>query len=154
MVYERSDLGDFNSIVCFRAVIIGIEDALGPTRASTVLKRVGKARGGKLAASLGLMGTNIPPEELAKKLDAALGETGTKLCKVVAGRREGDKVFIETAETVCSAGERMGSERQCTFTLGVIWGALETVTGEDFSEEHTASVLRGGNADVFEFTKK
>ena len=60
--------------------------------------------------------------------------------------------MIETQDTVCSAGEPMGSDRKCTFTLGAVWGALEAITGQTYLGEHTESVLRGGTSDKFVFT--
>ncbi|WP_306468315.1 hypothetical protein [Deinococcus alpinitundrae] len=66
--------------------------------------------------------------------------------------QEGEQMIIETQETVCSAGEPLGSERTCTLTLGAVWGALEAITGEMWLGEHTDSVLRGGTSDKFVFS--
>ena len=41
----RAHLGDFNSIICFRAVVTGIEDALGPRAAMIALVAAGRTRG-------------------------------------------------------------------------------------------------------------
>ena len=153
MVYERTELGDFSSVVCFKAVIVGVEDTLGVDGAGVVFTRAGKVRGKDLVESLGLTGKNLPVEDLAKALNDALGQPGTRLCAVKSATQEDDKIIVRTAETVCSAGEEMGSERKCTFTLGAIWGALEAVTGETYLGEHTGSVLRGDDADVFEYTR-
>lgn len=148
----RPNLGDFSSIVCFKAVIVGVEDTLGPDGAAVCFIRAGKVRGEALAKSLGLTGTNPPVEQLASLLDDAIGQNGTRLCRVVGARQEGEKIVVETDETVCSAGEAMGSERTCTFTLGAVCGALEAATGKKYLPRHTESVLRGGSHDVFEFT--
>ena len=58
---------------------------------------------------------------------------------------------MDTTETVCSAGEEIGSDRNCTFTLGAVWGALEGINGKTYLGEQTQSVLRGGQYDRFVF---
>ena len=152
MTSHREKLGEFSSVVCFKAVIVGVEDTLGEDGAAVVFTRAGKVRGQQLVASLGLTGKNIPVEELATTLNAALGSDGTRLCRVEKAGINGDTVVIDTQETVCSAGELNGSTRKCTFTLGAIWGALEAVSGKRYLGEHTESVLRGGSSDRFVFS--
>ena len=152
MTTHREALGEFSSVVCFKAVIVGVEDTLGEDGAAVVFTRAGKVRGQQLVASLGLTGKNIPVAELAITLNAALGQDGTRLCRVEQATRNGDTVVVDTQETVCSAGEPNGSLRKCTFTLGAIWGALEAVSGQRYLGEHTESVLRGGSSDRFVFS--
>lgn len=149
---ERTQLGDFSSIVCFKAVITGVEDTLGPDGAAVVFTRAGKVRGQQLATQLGLAGSNMPVEELGIALNEALGADGTRLCAVKRAYRSGEDIIVETDETVCSAGEAPGSDRNCTFTLGAVWGALEAVTGEILLGRQTDSVLRGGATDTFVFS--
>ena len=148
----RPHLGDYSSIVCFKAVIVGVEDTLGPDGAAVVFIRAGKVRGRDLATELGVAGSNVPVDQLAVLLNAAIGKDGTCLAGVTKSYREGQNVVIETQDTVCSAGEAMGSDRKCTFTLGAVWGALEAITGERYLGEHTDSVLRGGTSDKFVFS--
>ncbi|MBB5234835.1 hypothetical protein [Deinococcus budaensis] len=148
----RPLVGDYNSIVCFKAVIVGVEDTLGEDGAAVVFTRAGKVRGRDLAAELGVAGKDVPVETLAGILNAAIGKDGTCLAAVTKSYREGDTVVIETQDTVCSAGEPMGSQRRCTFTLGAVWGALEAITGKTYLGEHTESVLRGGTSDKFVFS--
>lgn len=150
--YQRSELGEFSSVVCFKAVIVGVEDTLGTDGAAVVFTRAGKVRGRDLVASLGLTGSNVPVEELAGLLNQAIGRDGTRLAAVTKAYHEGENVVIETQDTVCSAGEAQGSDRKCTFTLGAVWGALEAVTGNMYLGEQTESVLRGGASDKFVFS--
>ena len=149
----RKELGDFNSVVCFKAVITGVEDTLGPDGAAVVFTRAGRVRGHNLARELGVSGKNYPVEQIASVLNDALGKDGTRLCAVDKSYMDGDKLVVETQETVCSAGEEPGSDRQCTFTLGAVQGALEEITGKTYLAEHTDSVLRGGGSDKFVFTE-
>jgi len=148
----RPTLGDFNSIVCFKAVITGLEDTLGTDGAAVAFIRAGKVRGQTLATELGLAGARVSVEAIAGALNQAIGRDGTRLCAVTRSYYEGENIVIETQETVCSACEPEGSDRKCTFTLGAVWGALETVTGQMYFGEHTESVLRGASSDKFVFS--
>jgi hypothetical protein len=149
----RHDLGDFSSVVCFKSVIIGVEDTLGEDGAAVVFTRAGKMRGASAARSLGIANQpNISLDELVKTLNNTFGADGTRLCAVVSATRDGDKIIIDTKDTVCSAGEAPGSSRKCTFTLGAIGGALEAVMGKMYIGEHTDSVLRGASVDRFVFS--
>lgn len=148
----RSNLGDFSSVVCFKAVITGVEDTLGPDGAAVVFTRAGKVRGHALANELGVAGSNVPVEQMADLLNGAIGEQGTRLTGVKSVTKEGDSYIVDCFDTVCSAGEPQGSDRKCTFTLGAVWGALEAITGEIFIGEQTESVLRGGEYDRFVFS--
>ncbi len=149
----RPVLGDFSSIACFKAAIVGMEDALGDKTTAIALTAAGRARGKHLAKDLNLIGTNPSLDEVAQKLGSALGKDGTRLCMVDKIVKDGDTVKVYTSETFCSAGEPQGSERKCTYTLGAIWGALELVLGKRLQGKHVESVLRGGTHDVFAFTE-
>ena len=147
----RPELGEFNSIVCFKAVITGMEDSLGEKATAIALIAAGRARGKKLAQELGLDNSQISLDEAGSKLSQALGKDGTRLCKIDKIIEQGDVIQVYTSETVCSAGEPQGSPRTCTFTLGAVWGAIEQVTGKRLQGKHTESVLRGSSHDIFEF---
>lgn len=155
--YERADLGNFSSIVCFKAVITGMEEMLGEQATAISLKAAGRRRGMNLAQSLGFTRGSASIADLptiAKQLDEALGVNGTRLCKIDKIEPEGDNIKVYAAETICSAGEEEGSPRLCTFTLGAVHGALEFLLDKQFFAKHTESVLRGGTHDVFEFTPR
>lgn len=148
----RPELGQFSSIVCFKALITGMEDSLGEKATAIALIAAGRARGKKLAQDLGLAGSQMSLDEAAAKLSQALGKDGTRLCKVDKICQEGDVIKVYTSETLCSANEPEGSSRNCTFTLGAIWGALEQLIGKRLHGKHIESVLRGSSHDIFEFT--
>ncbi len=148
----RPELGDYNSIICFKSVITGIEDTLGSDGAAVAFIRAGKLRGHQLAQELGVAGTKVPAEQLGELLNSALGKDGTRLCAVRNVTQQGDDIVIDTQETVCSAGEPIGGQRSCTFTLGAVWGALEAIEGKTYLGEQTESVLRGGQYDKFVFS--
>ncbi|NJL62364.1 MAG: hydrocarbon-binding protein [Methylacidiphilales bacterium] len=149
----RPILGDFSSIICFKAAIAGMEDALGDKATAIALTTAGRSRGKQLAQQLGLVNSSISLDDLASKLCHALGKDGTCLCTVEKIVDEGNVIKVYTSETLCSAGEPQGSERKCTFTLGAVWGTLEQTLGKRFQGKHTESVLRGGSHDVFEFNE-
>ena len=148
----RKELGDFSSIVCFKAAITGMEEALGEKATAIALTTAGRARGKKLAEDLGLAGSSMSLDDAAAKLKQALGKEGTCLCIVEKMISEDEIIKVYTTETLCSAGEPMNSPRKCTFTMGAVWGAVEQLIGKRLRGVHTESVLRGGTHDVFEFT--
>lgn len=152
MTNLRPTLGDFNSVVCFKAVITGVEDTLGPDGAAVVFTRAGRVRGHELARELGVSNSSVSPEEIAELLDGAIGKRGTCLTGVKSVTKDGDNYIVDCFDTVCSAGEPQGSDRKCTFTLGAVQGALEEITGQTFYGEQTDSVLRGGQYDRFLFS--
>jgi hypothetical protein len=151
----RADLGDFNSILCFKALVVGIEESLGDRAATVALKAAGRKRGHQLVKSLDVTGKG--PEqgaEAAKMLDAAIGKEGTRLCRVDNIEREGTTFRVHLSETVCSAGEPQGSPRQLTFTAGAVHGALEALYGQKLSGAQVGSVLRGQTHDILEFVPR
>ncbi len=148
----RSQLGDFNSIVCFRAVVTGIENALGPRAATIALVAAGRARGKQLAQELGLSATTQNLNEIQALMNSALGLEGTRLCIIdTIEPAEEDCIRVYCRETVCSSGEALGSDRNLSYTMGAIQGVLEEVTGKRLRGKQTASVLRGSDHDVVEF---
>jgi hypothetical protein len=149
----RPKLGDFNSIVCFKAAIVGMEDVLGEKATAIALTSAGRLRGKNVAQELGLSGSKLSLEDICYKVGHAIGTDGTRLCLIEKIVQDGETIKVYTSETFCSAGEPPGSQRQCTYTLGVVWGALESIFHKRFQGKHTESVLRGGTHDVFEFTE-
>ena len=149
----REELGDFSSIVCLKAIIVGMEDALGEKATAISLIAAGRARGKKLATDLGLVNAAVSLEDATSKMAHALGKDGTRLLVLDKIEQNDNVVKVYVKETVCSAGEPQGSERKCTFTLGAVWGALEIILQKRLQGKHTESVLRGGTHDVFEFTE-
>lgn len=147
----RPELGNFSSIVCFKAVVVGVEEALGERAAKVALVSAGRKRGKNLVADLGLTGQSGNLADAAAKMRAALGTEGTRLCNIDGIEEIGDSIRVRVSDTVCMAGEPQGSERTCTFTLGAVWGALEALTGRKLKGKHTESPWRGEAHDIFEF---
>lgn len=147
--FARPELGEYSSIVCFKALVAGLEEALGEKAALISLIAAGRARGKQLAESLGLSGLSVA--EVTPLIQKAIGLEGTRLCKVNSITEEGDIITVSCSETICSAGEEQGSSRVLSFTHGAIQGALEQMTGKRLRGKQVESVLRGGSADVLEF---
>ena len=147
----RGELGDFSSIVCFKAVVVGTEEALGEKAAAIALVAAGRSRGKRLAEELGLTGKGIDGDEIVPLLQKALGRDGTRLCIVDKLDTTGESIRVYCRETICSAGEPQGSPRQLTFTLGALQGVLEQATGKRLRGKQTESVLRGSSHDVISF---
>lgn len=149
----RNHLGDFSSIICFRAVVTGIEDALGPRAATIALVSAGRTRGKQLAKELGLSNATENLNEIAELMNSALGLQGTRLCIIdrIEPAEDGC-IRVYCRETIGSAGEAPGSERNVSYTMGAIQGVLEEVTGKRLRGKQIASVLRGSDYDVIELT--
>lgn len=147
----RTELGDFSSIVCFKAAITGMEDALGEKAAAIAMISAGRARGRKLAGDLGLSGMGVSLDEVTQKVSQALGKEGTRLCLVDQITQEADVFRVRIRESICTSGELEGADRQCTYTLGAIQGVLEEIYRKRLQGKHVESVLKGDSADVLEF---
>jgi len=148
----RKDLGDFNSIVCFRSIVTGLERVMGKDAATGNLIRAGRLRGVELVRILGLTKTDKPISEWSALIADAIGKNGTRLCTIVK-LEEGNGIYRAfLSETICSAGEEPGSIRKLSFTQGAVQGAIEEATGHRLSGEQTGSVLRGDDYDIVEFT--
>lgn len=145
----RPELGDFSSIACFKAVVVGIEEALGEKAAAIALVTAGRARGKQLAVQLEFDNGSL--EELAGLLNHALGTQGTRLCLIDQIIQDGEVIRVHCRETICSSGEPQGSSRNLTYTLGAIQGVLEQVRGKRMRGKQVESVLRGSHQDVLEF---
>lgn len=149
----RHELGEFMSTVCFKAAVVGLEDALGEKAAAIALIAAGRKRGKQLAEELALSGKSaeMSLEDAAQKVNFAVGKEGTRLCVVDKIEQSGQTIKVYTRETACSTGEPEGSERKCTYTLGAIQGFLEVFTNQRLRGRHTESVLRGSDHDVLEY---
>ena len=148
MTYQRSELGDFSSVVCLKAIITGMEDILGIQATAISLTSAGRIRGRTVIEQLE-NSSQINIDNLAESLNEVIGKSGTRLCIVESIKSDGDALIVHALETVCSAGEEQGSDRKCTYTLGVVWGAVEQVLDKKFRATQTGSVLRGASHDVF-----
>jgi len=149
----RQELGDFSSIVCLKAMVVGIEDALGEKAAAIALITAGRKRGKDLAVSLDLInkGKEISLEDLQQQVNKSIGKEGTRLCIIDKIVQDGENYKVYTRETVCSSSEPQGSPRTCTYTLGAIQGFLEVTLGQRLRGKQIESVLRGGSHDVLEY---
>lgn len=152
MASIRPTLGDFSSIVCFKAVVAGVEETLGAQAAGVALKGAGRMRGKELAVSLGFGASDLPLTAVTEALRKAIGPDGTRLCWVESIEQKGENYVVRLSETICSAGEAPGSQRQLTFTLGAIHGAVEVLVRKRLRAKQIGSILRGDTHDVVELT--
>jgi len=150
----RENLGDYSSIVCLKALVVGLENILGENGARVNLVLAGRIRGQTLVRDLGLSNTEKPLAEWFMVIKNALGKNGTRLCELVRIEEDGDILRVYLSETVCSAGEEQGSARRLTFTLGAILGAVEEAIGKKFTAKQTGSVLRGQDYDIIDLQER
>ena len=148
---DRSELGQFSSIVCFKAIVTGAEEAIGEKAAMITLIAAGRTRGKQVAEQLGITGKSTALAELVPLLQQALGKDGTRLCIVDKIEQTDESIKVYCRETICSAGEPQDSPRKLTFTLGAIQGVIEAVMGNRLHGKQIESVLRGSSHDVIEY---
>jgi predicted hydrocarbon binding protein len=149
---KRDQLGQFNSIDAFRAVVEGMADALGEKATGVALVAAGRMRGKQLAEELGLKGATQSLEDATTKISAVLGAEGSRLCIIDKIVQEGDLVKVYASETLCAVGGTEDSPPRCTFTLGIVWGIMTELLQRKVRGVHTESQLHGSAYDVFEFT--
>ena len=147
----RPELGDFVSIIGFRALLNGLQEAVGEKTALVVAIAAGRARGKELADSFGLAGKEPELDTITSSLQQALGINGTRFCLIdkIEAMDNGYRVYCR--ETIGSAGEAQGSTGTLSFTLGAIQGTLESIMNKRLRGKQVESVLRGGSHDVLEF---
>lgn len=149
----RPQIGDFASIRCTKAIVVGVEKALGERAAHVALINAGRMRGREIAEqSFG--GRSVALADTAPLLNQAIGAEGTRLCIVERVSEKDGAIHVALSETLCSAGEPQGSPRLLTFTMGAIQGAFEVVTGRPLKAKQIESVLRGGSYDVIELVNR
>ena len=149
----RPLLGDYSSIVCTKAIVVGIEQALGERAAHVALINAGRARGRQIAEQH-VGKTAMALADTAPILNGAIGASGTRLCVVEQVEERGETIRVVLSETLCSAGEAQGSPRVLTFTMGAIQGVFEVLTGRALKARQVESVLRGGTHDVIELNNR
>lgn len=150
----RTELGDLSSIIFLKAIIIGVEDAIGDKTAAIAMISAGRKQGKALAQERNLdnKSGSVSITEIQEILNQILGKDGTRLCLIEKIEQEGDVFKVYTKETFCSAGESDGSPRKCTYTMGAIQGFLEVLLGKRLQGKQTESVLRGGSHDLLEYS--
>jgi predicted hydrocarbon binding protein len=142
----RPTLGSLMSLTCFHYLRQGAEDTAG--RALVVA--AGRQRGYELIESMGLCGTSQEPEVMRLKLDAALGEQGTRLCLVQRIRAKPNGGYeVQIGEGACTAGVQSDTP-YCAFTLGVFIGALAAITGQRMIGRETQCAAMGGPICVYQ----
>jgi len=147
----RKELGDLNSIICFRSIVAGLESVMGKDAARGNLIRAGRLRGLAVVKALGLSKTDKPISEWSALVADALGKNGTRLCKIIRLEEENGIYRVFLSETICSAGEEQGSTQKLSFTHGAAQGVIEEATGHQLSGKQIGSVLRGDDYDIVEF---
>lgn len=133
---DRSTLGPFMSVVCFRYLAEGAEDLAG----QAMLVDAGRQRGHDLIAELGLANSHEDAAKLHQQLDAALGINGTRLCVVKSvTETEAGGFEIQTEECISPH-----------YTIGVLIGAISTMTGKTMLGKNVDANDSGGQTYLIE----
>jgi hypothetical protein len=146
----RPTLDDYVSIHCFKAVITGMEDILGPEGTTSAMIAAGRKRGIAVATEAGFRGSNPAVDTLVPVVNKIIGLEGTRLCivKEISATPEGG-YYVKSEEAVCTSGEPAGSNRLPTYTLGALIGFLETAYGTPLKGSVVAPSTQGSVTDDF-----
>jgi predicted hydrocarbon binding protein len=143
---DRPTLGNFMSLTCFQYLRQGTEEVAD--RAPIVAS--GRKRGYDVVEGLGLLGKSKDPDMIRKKLDAALGVNGTKLCLIQSVTAKPNGGYeVRLTEGACTAGQT-ASAPVCAFTMGVFIGALHAITGDRMSGHETECCACGAAECVYQ----
>ncbi|MEQ8995788.1 MAG: hypothetical protein RID53_04690 [Coleofasciculus sp. B1-GNL1-01] len=150
----RQELGNFSGVGEMKAIVSGVEEALGEKAAAIAMLSAGRQRGKELAEKLNLVDKDdsVSLETITEKARKALGKEGTRLCVIDKIIQDGDVYKVYTRETFDSVGESQGSDRQSTFTMGAIQGFLEAFLDQRLKGTQIESLLQGDSYDLFEYT--
>lgn len=149
MSKARPNLDDFISIDCFKAVIVGMEDILGPEGTASAMIAAGRRRGNAVATQAGVVGANPDVSGLAALLNSLVGKEGTCLCNIVEVSKTPEGFLVKADEIVCAANEPEGSTRGGTYSLGALLGFFEAAYGLRLVGIQTANTLLGSPTDDF-----
>ena len=143
---DRPTLGPFMSLICFQYLRVGTEEVA--ERAPVVAS--GRQRGYDLVEQLGLLGSTSDPSVIQQKLNAALGENGTRLCLVNAVIAKPDGGYeVRISEGACTAGQS-SSTPFCAFTMGVFIGAIHAITGKRVNGQEVQCCACGASECVYQ----
>jgi hypothetical protein len=152
---KRETLGEFISIKCFKALIVGMEDLLGAEGTAAALISAGRQRGQAVALETAQAGKNAPTESLASILNLCVGPKGTCLCQVtsVADTEDGG-YYVKIKGAVGTAGESVNSPRSCSYTMGALMGFLESVSGKSLTGKHVEIAQSDSFTEDFIFNRQ
>ncbi|NMG09818.1 hypothetical protein DP117_24185 [Brasilonema sp. UFV-L1] len=120
-------LGDFVSVMDYKALLEGIEHNIGTKAAATLITAAGRTYGKKIAIRLGATMETQNLSTVLKRLNINLGLEGTRLCVIEEVFQQGDFIKVKVVEPVEMSGETDDSKRLCPFTLGVLSGFIDTI---------------------------
>lgn len=121
----RPMLGSNVHLICFQYLCKITDDLTGRAPIITA----SRSRGIDAMTANGLADISQDPQVLCDKLNQVLGASGTRLCAVNRITSKPNSGYeARLSECACSAGF-VSPEPACNYTLGVITGTIQTMTG-------------------------
>jgi hypothetical protein len=130
IVVKRPTLGPFMSVVCFRYLHDDTVDLAG----TALIIDAGRQLGRDLIEELGLIGKFTGADDLLQRLHDALGPDGTRLCLIEQVIQK-DNGGFEVHSVECASP---------LYTLGVLIGAISSMTGKTLLGEEVAATGKEG----------
>lgn len=144
---QRSELGMFIHIECFKKLIEGMEDSLGAKMAYVNLVNAGRQRGKDVFQKNNPSWDGQNAEALRDLLNNTFGQNGTKLCEIAKVEVEADKVRVFCKEAI----ESYGKPGDLNYTLGAMQGLLEPLMSKTLKGYQTQFVTKGDEFDTVEY---
>jgi predicted ArsR family transcriptional regulator len=143
---DRPKLGQSVHLVCFQYFCAIVDRLTGHAPIITA----SRARGNDAVEEAGLLNFTKDSGVILEKLNEVFGEKGTRLCLIqsVTSKPNGGYT-IHLTECACSYGQK-AEEPACSYTLGVIIGAVQAITGVRMQGVETACQSCGADTCVYE----
>lgn len=143
---QRNVLGDFISVYCLETMMDGLQDILGAAATAALLTHAGRLQGGALIEEWTSVG--LRPCQLTGLFNTVLGYDGLRLCRVEHIDEDDTEhwVHLQVSNIIGEHPHHHGKNTIIyysedteeipvslyPFTLGILWGVLEKLTGRSY----------------------
>lgn len=143
---ERTELGNEVNVICFQYLCHIVSDLAG----RSPIIAASRARGYDAMEAAGFLGNTRDGAVMCENLNSVLGPEGTRLCLIhnVINKPNGGYT-VELVECACSYGQT-SIEPACSYTLGVIIGAIQALTGIKMRGYETECQACGADTCIYE----
>ena len=144
--FDRPKLGQSVHLVCFQYSCTIVNRLTGHAPIITA----SRARGNDAVEEHGLLNFTKDSGVMMEKLNGIFGEKGTRLCLIQSvTSKPNDGYTVKLTECACSYGQS-AEELACSYTLGVIIGAVQAITGVRMHGTETACQSCGADTCVYQ----
>ncbi|MEM8531979.1 MAG: 4-vinyl reductase [Chloroflexota bacterium] len=143
---DRPTLGNAVDVICFQYLCNIVSDLTG----RSPIIAASRARGYDAMNTAGFLGSTRDSTIMCEKLNSVLGPEGTHLCLIhtITNKPNGGYT-VELSECACSYGQT-SIEPACSYTLGVIIGAVQAITNTRMQGRETECQSCGADTCIYE----